>query len=132
MTRINLIPPSELHPRHLVAEYRELPRVFALIRANDEKRARGERVEPIPPRYTMGRGHVRFFYDKAFWLWNRQAKLVQEMRIRGYKPQHEAGLSLLRGIDLTRQRTNWMPDLDEIRINRERIAQRLAEMGEAA
>lgn len=32
MTRINLIPPSELHYKHLVAEYRELPRVFGLVR----------------------------------------------------------------------------------------------------
>ena len=31
MTRINCVPVTELHDRHLVAEYRELPRCFALM-----------------------------------------------------------------------------------------------------
>lgn len=33
MTRINLVDPSTLHTKHLIAEYRELPRVFALAEA---------------------------------------------------------------------------------------------------
>jgi len=32
MTRINLIPPEELHYKHLVAEYREITRVPTLAR----------------------------------------------------------------------------------------------------
>jgi len=31
MTRINLVDPSTLHSKHLLAEYRELPRVFGLV-----------------------------------------------------------------------------------------------------
>ena len=33
MTRINCVPVEELHQKHLVAEYRELPRVFRLAEA---------------------------------------------------------------------------------------------------
>ncbi|MBP7000765.1 pyrimidine dimer DNA glycosylase/endonuclease V [Amaricoccus sp.] len=33
MTRINVVPPEELSRAHLVAEYRELPRVFGMVRA---------------------------------------------------------------------------------------------------
>lgn len=30
MTRINLIPPAQLSDQHLLAEYRELPRIFTM------------------------------------------------------------------------------------------------------
>lgn len=67
MTRINCIPPRELSREHLIAEYRELPRIFALVRAAI---ARGE--SPDDPRnptsYTLGAGHVRFFTaGSAIW-----------------------------------------------------------------
>ena len=42
MTRINGIPPQELTGPHLVAEYRELPRIFALVRAAAARGARPE------------------------------------------------------------------------------------------
>jgi deoxyribonuclease V len=32
MTRINLLPPSELADQHLLAEWRELPRIFGLVK----------------------------------------------------------------------------------------------------
>jgi deoxyribonuclease (pyrimidine dimer) len=40
MTRINVVPPRELTRQHLIAEYRELPRVFGLVK---KAAARGER-----------------------------------------------------------------------------------------
>lgn len=32
MTRINLLPPSELADQYLLAEWRELPRIFGLVK----------------------------------------------------------------------------------------------------
>ncbi len=128
MTRINLTPPETLDPRHLVAEYRELPRVFALIRADDAKRALGLCTPDPGPHYVLGAGHVRFFYDKALWLLTRQRSLIAEMRRRGMNPAHEADETLLDGIDMIRQRRNWAPDAHEIALNRFRINTRLAEM----
>jgi deoxyribonuclease (pyrimidine dimer) len=86
MTRINVVPPAELSRQHLVAEYRELPRIFNLVRAAIK---RGERpCDPRnPPEYTLGRGHVRFFYPRLGYLAKRQGQLVVEMQRRGYSPQ---------------------------------------------
>ena len=55
MTRINCVPPSELTVQHLVAEYRELPRIFALVRAAI---ARGERPDDIPDGELWAGGHL--------------------------------------------------------------------------
>lgn len=82
MTRINCVPPAELCGKHLVAEYRELPRVFALVRAAIARRERFVHVD----RYTLGKGHVRFFYTRLAWLAGRQAALIAEMVHRGYSP----------------------------------------------
>lgn len=49
MTRINVIEPSRLSDQHLGAEYRELPRVFGLVR---DAIARGERPTPGTLRST--------------------------------------------------------------------------------
>lgn len=54
MTRINCVPVEELTDKHLLAEYRELPRIFNLARA----------VEDAPTEYVLGTGHMKFFYDK--------------------------------------------------------------------
>lgn len=61
MTRINVVDPALLSGAHLVAEYRELPRVFALAL---EASMRGETpTDPRNPReYCLGPGHVRVFY----------------------------------------------------------------------
>lgn len=37
MTCINLVDPSTLHSKHLLAEYRELPRVFKLVEAAEKR-----------------------------------------------------------------------------------------------
>ena len=75
MTRINLIPPSELCDKHLIAEMHELPRVFRLARPCPD----------APKQYTLGKGHVKFFYDKIAFLHGRFIALVDEMLNRGFK-----------------------------------------------
>ncbi len=93
MTRINVVPPFELTTKHLVAEYRELPRIFTLA-----KRYRHPSEIDIPPVYTLGKGHMKFFCDKLGWLVKRQQALIDEMKARGYKPQFGVE-NLLDGID---------------------------------
>jgi len=74
VTRINVVPPEELSRQHLLAEYRELPRVFTL--------ARKRQADPrgVPSGYTLGRGHVLFFTVHLAWLKERYNALVAEMR----------------------------------------------------
>jgi hypothetical protein len=118
MTRINVVPPGVLCGKHLVAEYRELPRVLALVRA---AMARKERPVHVG-RYTLGKGHVRFFYTRLAWLAGRQAALIAEMRRRGYNPQY--GVPSLDGFP-PEWCGDWTPDAEAIRLNRERIAARM-------
>jgi deoxyribonuclease (pyrimidine dimer) len=80
MTRINLIDPGTLHSKHLVAEYRELPRVFKLVEAAEKRGA----TVTIPPEYVLGPGHVTFFYNKLGFLAKRFELLVKECQKRGF------------------------------------------------
>ena len=123
MTRINCIPASELCDRHLVAEYRELPRAFGLIRA---AQARGEACEErfIPAAYTLGSGHVRFFYDKGGYLIGRQLEIIAEMIARGFSPKHRNPWPLAADIQSQRMK-DWEPTGVDRFINRQRIAERL-------
>ncbi len=125
ITRINCVPAGELTQQHLVAEYRELPRIFNLVRAAIE---RGERPtdKRNPRAYTLGTGHVRFFYPRLGWLKERQRELVGEMQARGYKPSFTDVDGLDAGIDRA-WLGNWTPDDAAMAINRERIATRLRE-----
>lgn len=126
MTRINCIPPAELSGPHLVAEYRELPRIFALVRAAV---ARGERPDDPrnPARYTLGAGHVRFFYSRLGYLAKRQVALVAEMRARGYRPAFADPAGLIAGIP-EEWCSDWEPPAEALALNRARIAARLAAM----
>lgn len=111
MTRINCIPVTELTREHLLAEYRELPRVFRLAR-----------VCRVPAEYVLGKGHVTFFYNKLAWCQRRQAELVCEMKRRGYKPNFEADTLPRAAAELY---GDWVPDDRAMSLNRARIRERL-------
>lgn len=84
MTRINVVPVESLCRQHLIAEWRELPRAFAL--AHKASQAGKPWTNKQPNAYTLGTGHVLFFYDKLGYLSDRHRALTQEMLARGYKP----------------------------------------------
>lgn len=123
MTRINVVPVTELCRQHLVAEYRELPRVFALAhKACVSGRAWSARQ---PSAYTLGTGHVLFFYDKLLFLAARHLELVKEMQRRGYKPTFTACLRLEWGDKFPA--TYWkgyVPTEQALIENRKRIQER--------
>ena len=68
MTRINLVAPSMLTDQHLFAEYREITRLFALVRAACDKHPASAIRSKIPDSYRLGVGHVLFFYDKLGFI----------------------------------------------------------------
>jgi len=116
MTRINCIPVLELTDKHLIAEYRELPRVFRLAR----------KAPNAPKEYTMGKGHVLFFYDKLEYLLKRQRKIIEECKKRGFKIKYDNPVSLKDMIEKPAYLWNdWMPDKEAMGINRKRIKERL-------
>ncbi len=81
MTRINCaIKPSELTSKHLLAELREIKRIPNCVVKLDKKINKNR----IPKKFTLGTGHVLFFYDKLDYLYNRYKNLRIEALNRNY------------------------------------------------
>lgn len=79
MTRINVaVKPQELTMRHLMAEHREIKRIPNLV-------SRGRfNMKSTPSEFTLGKGHVAFFYNKLLYLKNRYEDLYKECISRNY------------------------------------------------
>lgn len=78
MTRINLgVKPSELCNKHLLAEHREIKRIPNIIKSGRFS------LENIPKHFTLGKGHVKFFYNKLLFLKNRYIFIYKECIKRG-------------------------------------------------
>ena len=127
MTRINLVAPSELVDEHLMAEYRELPRIFKAA-----PQYKGS-ITGLPESYRLGTGHVKFFYNKLDFLEERWLNLVQELVDRGFDLSAEY-IAYVNGLmdtvpDHLRQ-SKWKPSPDEVYINMQRIALRYFERRE--
>ncbi len=116
MTRINVVPPSELCDEHLRAEHRELTRIPNSI-------ATGKLSDPakIPDKYKLGAGHVYFFSDKLSWLSDRYQSLISELKLRGFKHENRwpDDLPALPSIF-----NSYDPDNEALEINRARIKDR--------
>lgn len=127
MTRINVIDPKELHNKHLMGEIHEITRVYGLVRKAKERGVNKYNISTklkIPPEYTLGTGHVLFFYNKLGFITNRYNMLIDEAISRGFKPSRITVDALTEGID-----AYWMGDYSPtemaIQINRNRIKERL-------
>ncbi len=87
MTRINCaIQPAELSTKHLIAELREIKRIPNHIFANKDNL----NLKGIPDKFTLGTGHVKFFYNKLAYLYKRyqalyyEAKNIREFNVSDY------------------------------------------------
>lgn len=122
MTRINVVPVEELHRLHLIAEAKEITRVFGLARKAQFDIIKGKRK--ISNKYTLGKGHVEMFYNKLKFIADRYESLVAEMKRRGYKPNPIPRDELLKGIDI-RLHQGYTPTKEAIEINKQRILERM-------
>jgi deoxyribonuclease (pyrimidine dimer) len=122
MTRINVVPPKELHTKHLVAEYREITRLPTNLRTALNRKGKVFNMTEIPSEYVLGKGHVKFFFDKMLFLKKRFESLVDEMLQRGYNPTYRDS-----SIFETEEQfmNDYTPTDEAIKINRERIQDRL-------
>jgi hypothetical protein len=80
MTRINVVPVSELCDQHLLAEHRELTRIPNGLLSGKLK----VQYEDRPSEYTLGAGHVKFFTNKIGWLHDRYIQLTNECKSRNF------------------------------------------------
>ena len=79
MTRINVgVDPSELNTKMLIAEHREIKRIPNVIKSG--------RFNMIgqPKEFTLGTGHVKFFYNKIGFLKERYIRIHEECIKRGF------------------------------------------------
>lgn len=123
MTRINVIPVSELCNKHLFSEWREMPRLVTNLKASLSRKSKPFQLDEIPPEYKLGAGHVKFFFDKFQFLHERHKQLTQELLNRGYKLSHTDS-SIFSQVDIEWY-GNYIPTSEAMRLNRERIADRL-------
>ncbi len=124
MTRINIIPPAELYDQHLMAEYREITMVPAAL-ARTLKSRGGLTLDKYPQKYTLGKGHVVFFYNKGKYLEKRYKELVQELIRRGFNldEKRKFPVKIFQNNGLYK---DWAPSKEDKKIIRARLSQKIA------
>lgn len=128
MTRINLVRVEDLADQHLFAEWREIKMIPAKVKKLYNTKTMGELMElfhNIPNEYTMSTGHVRFFYNKMYFLYNRYLELTEELQRREFNivRTSPADIFLLGVPELARG--SYIPTKKEVLINIGRISERL-------
>ena len=121
MTRINVILPKLLSDKHLLAEYRELPRIFTAVKKLDKK------PDDIPEHYVLGKGHCKFFYDKSKYLFNRYHDIAKDLHLRGFKINWDLVYKIRR--DAIKEIPHWSwndwnPTHEDYYLNMARICKR--------
>ena len=126
MTRINVIAPADLSNKHLMIEYRELPRIFTHVRKH------GIDKDRIPTNYVLGDGHMLFFTNKLIWLKHRYHDLIFELGQRNFDLNHDLCLSVLDGMRQIIRKHNgeqlklkdWQPTAEDKYLNMARLIKR--------
>lgn len=120
MTRINSgIRVETLCDAHLLAEIREIKRVPNLI--NQGKYS----LVGQPKEFTLGTGHVRFFYSRQQYLLDRYKELYAECKDRGFNVQDYSSA----WDNVPKHLMNdYVPTEKAIKLLEERIAERLKGM----
>ena len=116
MTRINVVPVEELCDKHLLAEYYELPRVFKLAKVCSD----------APKEYTLGKGHLKFFYDKLGYLFWRYIDIRNELLQRKFKINEDKYYSNVEIMGEKYSVCGYIPNEKALEINRARIKERIA------
>jgi deoxyribonuclease (pyrimidine dimer) len=119
MTRINCgIPVEELANKHLFAELREMKRIPNCI-------IKGRfNLANQPKEFTLGTGHVKFFYDKLLYLKNRNDLLYNECLRRGINASDYTESYLAAIKKFPKLANDYTPSDRDRSIIRERIKER--------
>ena len=126
MTRINIIPVEELTDQHLMSEYREIFMIgSALQRSLNSKNWDPQK---IPKKFTLGTGHVMFFYDKGKYLYNRYDEIKHELTKRNFKLNKDRLFKVTQFP--TEYYNDWVPTKEDQEIIKKRIEERIQEKPE--
>jgi deoxyribonuclease (pyrimidine dimer) len=119
MTRINLVPVEELSDQHLLSEAREIKRIPNVINSGRFN------LDNIPEKYTMGKGHVKFFYNKLGFLQSRYLGVYRECKKRGFNVENYIK-SFFTKENTVHLFNLWEPTEEDIATSRQRIQEKLA------
>ena len=107
----------------LVAEYREITRLPKNLQTSLNRKSKPFSLDEIPSQYTLGKGHVKYFFNKMQFLEKRFELLVNEMLRRGYNPTYRDSSIFT---NCPKEFYNdYLPQEFEIELNRSRINERL-------
>jgi len=146
MTRINLIHPTDLMDQHLMAEFYEIRRIPKCLRRSlraaekqDVKthsyddvqvmKIMGEVIvlRKIPKAFTLGTGHVTFFYDKGEFLRKRYEAILEECLCRKFNINTDSKFDedkIFERLD-SRFNNDYEPSPEALAISRQRIAEKI-------
>ena len=130
MTRINIIEPSHLTDKHLVAEYKEITRPFNKMIARIAKHGEINALKglSISEHYVLGKGHESFFFDKLKWLMHRYEQLFYEMNRREFNVDKDKFFSIYNDLcDKLEDCIYWnwyYPRQEEMYLNMARLCKR--------
>lgn len=125
MTRVNIIPVQELTDQHLFAEYREITRLFALVKQACDKYPINKVLKKVVPTYRLSTGHVVFFYDKLDFIERRYFELKDEVLKRGFNITLKDDITEFRQIIDKRFYNDFMPNKNDMAINIERLIEKI-------
>jgi hypothetical protein len=117
MARVNCgVPPKYISDQHLIAESVEITMITGGLKKHGFK-IKSE----IPPKFSMGTGHINFFKNKIKYLNCRLKEVNKELQSRGvdaktYIDESEYPQHLI---------NDWIPTFEDSSIIRNRIAERL-------
>ena len=77
----------------------------------------------LPKKFTLNKGHVKFFYDKGKYLSNRYDMLREEMKARGMNPDDTRVFKREQWPD--ELWNDWTPSLEDYKLIRQRIEDRI-------
>ena len=125
MTRINLINPNELSDQHLIAEYREIFMVGSALQRSLKSLNWQKTRESLPEKFTLNRGHVKFFYNKGKYLHKRYISISKEMRNRGMNLDPNRRFKREQWPDYLYN--DWKPNRIDIDLIKDRINQKISQ-----
>ena len=114
MVRINLINPKRLADQHLIAEYNEILMLLGHVK-------KYPKLNVVPPKYTLGKGHIIFFKNKLEYLKKRHELIKVEMGYRGFKASKFINLNKFN----KKLVNDWKPSKEDIKIIKKRLISKL-------
>lgn len=115
MVRVNLINPKYLTDQHLIAEYNEIFMLLAYIKKHPKL------DEDQPKEFVLGKGHMKFFKDKLFYLKKRHDMLREEMKKRGFRATKIVKIENFPD----KLKREWKPKEKDLEIIKKRIREKI-------